>query len=257
MTMKKYIFALMLLNSSIFSTQNSINEKIPDFYTRLKGTCYYTYLWKQESNNLSRVMWNIYKLPNKKICILGGGQIEKDSYYYNKAKKLCSMCLEHNIGIINGGGSGIMQAAAEASTSDSKQNNYKLGIIVDKFEDINKYEKILKIGSIEARSWSLLNFVDAAIFFPGGLGTLYEFFYYSMMKGVSFLNEDIVIILYGSDYWNPVISLLKNISDNYHTINKNIFDSFYKIVDSEEEALNLILKASKDVDVLPFNIKKK
>ena len=76
----------------------------------------------------------------------------------------------------------------------------------------------------------------AAIFFPGGFGTLDELFELLTLRQTGMKNQ-IPIILFGRDYWSKVINF-KLLSD-YGLISDEHL-SLFQYADSAREALELI-----------------
>ena len=79
---------------------------------------------------------------------------------------------------------------------------------------------------------------EAAVFFPGGFGTLDELFELLTLRQTG-MKKDIPIILFGRDYWNKVINF-KYLCD-MGLIEKNHL-SIFKYADSAKEAWDLIKK---------------
>ncbi len=77
---------------------------------------------------------------------------------------------------------------------------------------------------------------EAAVFFPGGFGTLDELFELLTLRQTG-MKKDIPIILFGRDYWNRVINFkylceMGLVEENHLSI--------FKYADSAKEAWDLI-----------------
>ena len=82
----------------------------------------------------------------------------------------------------------------------------------------------------------------AYVFFPGGFGTLDEFFEISTLIHTHKLHEDIPVILFDKHYWDPLVQYLKEIvADRYHGFNAMDF-RMWTILDSVDEASAFIQK---------------
>ena len=82
---------------------------------------------------------------------------------------------------------------------------------------------------------------EVYIYFPGGFGTLDEFFELLTLIQTKKI-ERIPIVLYGAEYWGPLVTFFeKTLYTQYKTINKEDMD-LYKVVDSVDEAVKYILK---------------
>jgi hypothetical protein len=85
---------------------------------------------------------------------------------------------------------------------------------------------------------------NAFVFFPGGFGTMDEFFEVVDYMELGYMPIS-PIVLVGSDFWNPLIKFLRErSSDEVKSVAGNIVDSWH-IVDSAEEAFEYI-KDAKD-----------
>ena len=82
---------------------------------------------------------------------------------------------------------------------------------------------------------------QAFVFFPGGLGTLHQFFeVLTLMKTKKM--QEMSVILYGKKFWEPLDTYINDVLlKKYHTIIED-YAHLYHVVDSEEEALKLIPK---------------
>ena len=88
-----------------------------------------------------------------------------------------------------------------------------------------------------------MNFAaEAYLFFPGGFGTLDEFFGILTLIQTEKIPR-IPIILFGNDFWNPIIKILKDdLLEKHHTINNKEFDLF-KITNSEDLVIKILKEA--------------
>ena len=90
----------------------------------------------------------------------------------------------------------------------------------------------------------MLSFAARAyVFFPGGLGTLDEVFELITLIQTKKISDKIPVVLLGKDFWDPIDKLLReHLYEKYQAIDKEDLD-IYKIVDSAEEAFELIKDA--------------
>lgn len=91
---------------------------------------------------------------------------------------------------------------------------------------------------------------EAYIFFPGGFGTLNEFFEIVTLVQTNRINR-VPLILVGSDFWKPFTNLIeKHLFGTYKTIKKE--DSgIYCVMDKEEEIIEKV-KSSPIIETVPF-----
>ena len=82
---------------------------------------------------------------------------------------------------------------------------------------------------------------EAYIYFPGGFGTLDEFFEIVTLIQTKKI-ERIPVVLFGSEFWNPLLSWMeKDLIKKFKTIDKEDMDIF-KVFDSVDEAIKFVLK---------------
>ena len=91
---------------------------------------------------------------------------------------------------------------------------------------------------------------ETFVFFPGGYGTLDEFFELVTLLQTHKIPK-VPVVLYGSEYWNEVRGFLINALYKRKTIDDDDL-SIFTITDSEDEIINIIRTAPVR-DFLPYN----
>jgi uncharacterized protein (TIGR00730 family) len=140
------------------------------------------------------------------------------SRYYEDARQLArtltewSLSLEaerHRFVVCSGGGPGIMEAAnrgAKEAGGKSVGLNIKLP-----FEQApNRYitkDLVFNFHYFFMRKFWFAYLAKALVIFPGGFGTLDEMFELLTLAQTRKLSKKMLVILYGSDYWNQVLRL--------------------------------------------------
>jgi uncharacterized protein (TIGR00730 family) len=82
---------------------------------------------------------------------------------------------------------------------------------------------------------------EVYVYFPGGYGTLDEFFEIITLIQTKKI-EPIPVVLYGSEFWNPLLKWFeKELLKKFKTISKEDLDLFV-VVDSVDDAMKYILK---------------
>ena len=167
------------------------------------------------------------------------------SHYYSSARELSKLRsietkLEspHAHVIVTGGGPGIMEAANRGAF-DAGCKSIGLNISLPNEQHPNSFITpglCFKFNYFAMRKFHFVMRSEAAVFFPGGFGTLDELFELLTLRQTG-MKKNIPIILFGRDYWNKVINFeylcdMGFIEDNHLSI--------YKYADSAEEAWTLI-----------------
>jgi uncharacterized protein (TIGR00730 family) len=162
-----------------------------------------------------------------------------DSPEYKKARELAErIVVELNYTIITGGGPGIMEAANRGAF---ESGGVSVGLSIDLPHEqiVNPYlNHHLNFYYFFSRKVCLSFAAEAYIFFPGGFGTLDEFFEIICLIQTRKI-ETVPIILVGSEYWKKYDALFRDT-----LLKKGLIDSedvdLFKITDDDDEIINII-----------------
>jgi len=178
----------------------------------------------------------------------GGGEKAqtalKMSAYYEAAREFAfrltnwSKALDHEerrFVVCTGGGPGIMEAANRGA-KEAGGKTVGLNIALPHEQGPNRY--ITQGLHFEFHYFFMRKFwfaylAKALVIFPGGFGTLDEMFEILTLAQTRKLSKKLLVILYGSDYWNEVFDL-KPLAD-WGAINDSDLDLLRR-VDSAEQA---------------------
>jgi uncharacterized protein (TIGR00730 family) len=138
------------------------------------------------------------------------------SRYYEDARTLAgllttwSMSLQsptHRFVVTSGGGPGIMEAANRGAT-EAGGKTIGLNIRLPFEQGANPYitEGLhFEFHYFFMRKFWFAYMAKALVVFPGGFGTLDEMFELLTLAQTDKLEKQIQIILYGSEYWDPIL----------------------------------------------------
>ncbi len=178
----------------------------------------------------------------KTITIFGSTSFTSENSYYQEARKLGNYLAKAGYGVISGGGPGIMEAANRGAFEVGGES---IGINVELPEGqrMNAYvNKSIGFRHFFTRKVMLSFSSEAYVFFPGGFGTLDEFFEMVTLIQTKKLAKPVPIIVIGEKYWQPLFSWIKEeVYQKQKAVKKEDMDIFC-LVDSAEEAFNLIKK---------------
>ncbi len=184
----------------------------------------------------------ISEFKNKSATIWGATRFSEDNPYYNEAKKLGYLLSKEGYAVVTGGGPGIMEAANRGA---HENNGDSVGINIQLIEKqrTNEYvNKSIGFHYFFTRKVMMSMASSVYIFFPGGYGTLDEFFEMITLAQTKKLSHEVLILVLGKDYWQPLFDWLK--SEVYQKRNaiceKDL--EIFKIVDSAQEAIDIIRK---------------
>jgi uncharacterized protein (TIGR00730 family) len=174
----------------------------------------------------------------------------KWSRYYEEARELAhrlttwSLSLEdphRRFVVTSGGGPGIMEAANRGAF-EAGGKTIGLNIRLPFEQGPNRY--ITKGLHFEFHYFFMRKFwfaylAKALVIFPGGFGTLDEMFEILTLSQTRKLSKKLLVILYGSEYWNEVFDL-RPLAD-WGAINESDLDLLCR-VDSADEAFEELRK---------------
>ncbi len=180
----------------------------------------------------------------REVTFFGSARLTSESRWYQQAVALGRLLGENKFTVITGGGPGIMEAGNRGAHEVGGES-VGLDIELPTEQRRNPYvKKGIGFHYFFTRKIMLSASAQAYVFFPGGLGTLDEFF--EMITLIQTNKMEIVpVICVGKDFWNPIDSWLRtDVAEKYGLISA-ADTSIYTIVDSAIEAFNLI-KNSKE-----------
>ena len=172
------------------------------------------------------------------------------STYYEAARELShrltiwSKKLDHDerrFVVCTGGGPGIMEAANRGA-SEAKGLNIGLTISIPNAEFDNAYvshELHFHFHYFFMRKFWFVYLAKAVVLFPGGFGTLDEFFEMLTLVQTQKLKKRMPIVLFGAKYWNEVLNLEALVK--YGTISPGDVELFHQ-TDSVDEAYDIITR---------------
>lgn len=164
-----------------------------------------------------------------------------DPSIYEAATVLAGKLAKQGFAIITGGSSGIMEAANKGAF-EAGGASIGLNIRLDSKQATNRYvTEELYFDHFFVRKVMLTFASEVYVYFPGGFGTMDEFFEILTLVQTKKIKR-VPIVLYGSEYWNPLISRFKEeLYERYHAVDEADLE-LYKIVDSVDEAYEYITK---------------
>lgn len=187
----------------------------------------------------------------KTVTIFGSARFDEGHQWYRQAQKLAAMLAEEEFSIVTGGGPGIMEAANRGAVeTKTDHNSIGLNIQLPEEQRVNPYvKKGLGFHYFFTRKVMLSYAAQAYVFFPGGFGTLDEFFELTTLIQTKKINEKIPIILIGKEFWEPLMSWIEQVVyENYKTIDKEDIQ-IYKLVNTVEEAFENIKDSQERTDL--------
>ncbi|MCF6276599.1 MAG: TIGR00730 family Rossman fold protein [Candidatus Magasanikbacteria bacterium] len=182
----------------------------------------------------------------KVVTIMGSARLPENSKYYNLAQEVGSVLAKHGITTVTGGGPGIMEAGNRGAT-EAGGESVGLNIQLPFEQRINPYVKqSTAFHYFFTRKVMLTAPAHAFVFFPGGYGTMDEFFEIVDMMDLGKMYRS-PLILVGSEFWNPIINFLNESCKKLVCEHKEEIQR-WRIVDSVEE-VEKIVKDVEDINI--------
>ncbi len=159
---------------------------------------------------------------------------------YASAEELARRLAKKGFAIVTGGSAGIMQAANKGAF-EAGGASVGLNVNLPDGQQYNPYltEKFV-FDHFFVRKVMLTYASEVYVYFPGGFGTLDEFFEIVTLVQTKKIRS-VPILLYGRDYWEPLLGFIeKTIYEKHSAINKGDME-LYTLVDSVDEAYDYII----------------
>ncbi|MBF4470846.1 TIGR00730 family Rossman fold protein [Flavobacterium sp. HJJ] len=218
--------------------------------------------WNEIRSNDS---WGIFKIMSEFVngydamgrigpcvTIFGSARIKPEDHYYQLAEKIAFKISKAGYGVITGGGPGIMEAGNKGAHLGGG-TSVGLNIELPFEQHFNPYidrDKNLNFDYFFVRKVMFVKYSQGFVVMPGGFGTLDELF-----EAITLIQTKKIgkfpIILVGSSFWSGLIDWIKEVLlEREHTISPDDLNLF-KIVDTEDEVVDVINKFYKKYDLSP------
>ena len=178
------------------------------------------------------------------VSIFGSARTPPTDPYYKQAVEIARKLAQRGFAIITGGGPGIMEAANKGAL-EVDGTSVGLNIALPKEQVPNPFQNVaLDFHYFFARKVMFVKYASAFICFPGGFGTMDEFFE-SMTLIQTGKSEPMKIMLIGSDFWNPLRNWIRDVMlGERRAISKDDLDLF-SITDDLDEAVEQVCRHHK------------
>jgi len=174
------------------------------------------------------------------VSIFGSARTEPKDPYYNLAEQTAAEIVKAGFSVITGGGGGIMEAANKGA-ADAGGKSIGLNIELPMEQIPNPYQNVvLDFRYFFVRKVMFLKYAHGFIVFPGGYGTMDEFFE-SLVLIQTLKQASFPVILMGSDYWGGLVKWIKETMLKKHSyISPEDLDVF-TVVDDPSRAVEIIV----------------
>ena len=198
--------------------------------------------------------WRVFKIMSEFIegfdiirryglaaTFFGSARASLDDEMYANAEDLAGRLAKKGFAVITGGSSGIMQAANKGAF-EAGGVSVGLNISLPETQTYNPYltEKF-SFDHFFVRKVMLTYASEVYVYFPGGFGTLDEFFEIVTLVQTKKI-RNVPIILFDRQYWEPLLAFIEKTLLRERIVIDKRDTALYIVVDSVDEAYDYITK---------------
>jgi len=190
--------------------------------------------------------FDFLKQYEKAVTFFGSARFDENHPDYKEAEELARQLCHEGFTIISGGGPGIMEASNRGASGECQGKSVGLNIQLPKEQRVNPYVKESIAFHYFFTRKVMLSFASQMyIFYPGGFGTLDEFFELVTLVQTKKI-QSVPIILVGNHFWEPLLKWFEeSLYKKHQTIEREDMSIYYLAKDSEE-AWRIIRKLIKE-----------
>ncbi len=173
------------------------------------------------------------------VSVFGSARTAPDAPEYEQAVAAGRGLVGKGFAVITGGGPGIMEAANKGA-SELDGTSVGLNISLPMEQGANRYQNVsVDFRYFFVRKLMFVKYAVGFIVFPGGFGTMDEFFKTATLIQTG-KSERFPVALISTRFWGPLFDWMRDTMLNeYHNISPEDLDLF-KITDDVDEAVDFM-----------------
>lgn len=175
------------------------------------------------------------------VSFFGSARASLGDDSYKRAEELAGRLSKKGFAIVTGGSSGVMLAANKGAF---EVGGASVGLNIN-LPDTQTYNPYLteKFGfdHFFVRKVMLTYASEVYVYFPGGFGTLDEFFEVVTLVQTKKIRK-VPIVLYGKEYWEPLLAFIEKTLYQKHAAIDEADMKLYTVVNSVDEAYDYIIE---------------
>jgi uncharacterized protein (TIGR00730 family) len=172
------------------------------------------------------------------VSVFGGARFGETSPYYAAARETATLLCKQNLAVITGGGPGIMEAASRGCF-EAGGTSVGLNIILPREQHPNHFQnRSITFRYFFIRKLMFVRYALAYVIFPGGFGTMDEFFESLTLIQTKKIRQ-FPIVLFGTSYWQGLLDWVRAEMLPNGCITAGDLDLFH-LVDTPAAAAELI-----------------
>jgi len=184
----------------------------------------------------------MHELPHG-VSVFGSARTKPDDPYYKLAEECGRKLVEADLPVITGGGPGIMEAANKGAF-EAKGTSIGLNIALPMEQEPNPYQTHeLNFRYFFARKVMFVKYARGFIIFPGGFGTMDEFFE-SLTLMQTMKIDPFPVVCVGTKYWSGLVDWIKGtMLEEFACVSAKDMDLFH-LTDDVDEAVKIVTSCS-------------
>jgi uncharacterized protein (TIGR00730 family) len=178
------------------------------------------------------------------VAVFGSARTRPDEEHYQLAERMGAALAGAGFSVMTGGGPGIMEAANKGAF-EAKGTSVGLNISLPMEQEANPYvTHSLNFHYFFCRKVMFVKYSLAVVCFPGGFGTMDEFFE-SMTLMQTEKTDPRPVVLMGSGFFGPMINWMRDVMLNeYGNISESDMEMFI-VTDDPDQAVDYIRRTLK------------
>lgn len=174
------------------------------------------------------------------VSFFGSSRAKAKDRYYKLAEATASEIIKAGFAVMTGGGEGIMEAANKGA-AEAGGRSIGLNIVLPMEQVPNRYQNVsLHFRYFFCRKVMFLKYAHGFVVFPGGYGTMDEFFE-SLVLIQTLKQASFPVLLMGSDYWQGLLAWMneKMLSEHHYISPEDL--NVFTVVDEPKQAAKIIV----------------
>lgn len=209
----------------------------------------------QQGNDLAQETWRLFRIMAEfvdgfealtnvgpAVTVFGSARTPDSDPYYRKAIECGRLLAENGFAVITGGGPGIM-AAANRGAFEAHGKSVGLNISLPAEQKANLYQSVeLTFRYFFVRKVMFVKYASGFIIFPGGFGTMDEYFEsLTLIQTLKIAPFPVVCI--GHQFWDGLIDWMrKDMLGRFQNVDPHDLDLFH-VTDDVHEAVQMIRRS--------------
>ena len=173
------------------------------------------------------------------VSVFGSARLAPDDRYCRLAETCGRRLAERGFAVITGGGPGIMEAANKGA-AEAGGTSVGLTVSLPNEQSANPHLDVeFEFNYFFVRKVCFVRYARGFVIFPGGVGTMDEFFEsLTLMQTLKIAPFPVVAI--GTDFWGELVTWMRGtMLERFGTIGPRSLELFH-VTDDVEEAVEII-----------------